>query len=167
MMRPRSRSFLRACGLALAVASVILPALPFFNQPPLPLAVLWLAYGWAAEGGVNLRAPLALMALGLLHDQLAGGPYGVFPVLYLSAYVIGREAAVRMSAPNRVSLVGGFVVTAGATVAIAYALAPLAFGSPEAARPYAEAAAITALGFVVTHPLYVTPSAALLPGARK
>ena len=58
---------------------MILPALPLgpvFAQPPLPLAVLWAAYGWAAEDN-GWRAPVALAMLGLLHDQLAGGPLTV------------------------------------------------------------------------------------------
>jgi hypothetical protein len=47
-----SKETLRALGFTLAVLSVILPALPLgplFAQPPMPLAVLWAAYGWAAE----------------------------------------------------------------------------------------------------------------------
>ena len=129
--RAPSRGVLGAWGFALAVASVIAPALPlgaWVAQPPLPLAVLWAAYGWAAEDESSWRAPVILAALGLLHDQMAGGPYGLFPALYLSAYLIGRVAAVVMSAPNLLSLWGGFAVTAFLTVAIARVLAPLALG---------------------------------------
>ena len=88
MLRAPSRGVLRAWGLALAVASVILPALPMgplLAQPPLPFAVLWAAYGWAAEDESGWRAPIALALLGLLHDQLAGGPYGLFMLIYLAA----------------------------------------------------------------------------------
>lgn len=169
-LRVPSRGTLRAWGFALAVLSVILPALPLgpvFAQPPLPLAVLWAAYGWAAEDESGWRAPLTLALLGLLHDQLAGGPYGLFVVLYLSAYLIGRVAAVAMSAPNLVSLWGGFIVTALITIGIAYLVAPLGLGRNVSVAPYAEAAIITAIMFPLVRPLYMSASASLRPGARR
>jgi hypothetical protein len=170
--RAPSRRVLRAWGFAIAVASVILPALPMgplFAQPPLPLAMLWAAYGWAAEDESGWRAPLTLTVLGLLHDQLAGGPYGLFPVLYLAAYLIGRGAAVIMSAPNLVSLWGGFIVTTVITVGIAALVAPLALGDNVSILPYAEAATITAILFPIVRPLYMSaaPSMRLQPGARR
>jgi hypothetical protein len=170
MQRAPSRGVLRAWGLALAVASVILPALPLgplFAQPPIPLAVLWAAYGWAAEDESGWRAPLALAVLGLLHDQLAGGPYGLFMVLYLSAYLIGRTAAVIMSSPNLISLWGGFIVTALLTVLIVVILERLFLNI--AVVPYAEAATITAILFPLVRPLYMTaaPSARPQPGVRR
>jgi hypothetical protein len=168
--RVASRGTLRAWGFALAVLSVILPALPMgplFAQPPIPLAVLWAAYGWAAEDESGWRAPITLAALGLLHDQLAGGPYGLFVVLYLAAYLIGRVAAVVMSAPNLVSLWGGFIVTVLLTIAIAFFIAPLGLGRNVSVLPYAEAAAITAILFPLVRPLYITASASLRPGARR
>jgi hypothetical protein len=154
----------------LAVASVILPALPLgplFAQPPIPLAVLWAAYGWAAEDESGWRAPLTLAALGLLHDQLAGGPHGLFMALYLSAYLIGRTAAVIMSAPNLISLWGGFIVTALLTVLIVIALERVFLRI--AVVPYAEAATITAILFPLVRPLYMSsaPSARPQPGARR
>ncbi|HVZ99113.1 MAG TPA: hypothetical protein VG841_02225 [Caulobacterales bacterium] len=154
-----SRGVLRAWGFALAVASVILPALPLgplFAQPPMPLAVLWAAYGWAAEDESNWRAPTALLVLGLVHDQMAYQPYGLFPALYLSAFLIGRVFAVLMSAPNIVSLWGGFIATALITVLLAAWLAPLAVGANFSVRPYAEAAAITAVLFPLVRPLYMS-----------
>jgi hypothetical protein len=169
-LRIPSRGTLRAWGFAFAVLSVILPALPLgpvFAQPPLPLAVLWAAYGWAAEDESGWRAPLTLALLGLLHDQLAGGPYGLFVVLYLSAYLVGRVAAVAMSAPNLVSLWGGFIVTALITVAIAYFVAPLGLGRNVSVAPYAEAAIITAILFPLVRPFYMSASASLRPGARR
>jgi hypothetical protein len=170
--RAPSRGVLRVWGLALAIASVILPALPLgplFAQPPMPLAVLWAAYGWAAEDESGWRAPLTLAALGLLHDQLAGGPYGLFAALYLSAYLIGRIAAVIMSAPNLVSLWGGFIVTALLTVAIASVIAPLGLGRNVSIGPYAEAAVITAILFPLVRPLYMSgsPSQRPQPGGRR
>ena len=165
-LRAPSRGVLRAWGLGLAVASVILPALPLgpiFAQPPMPLAVLWVAYGWAAEDESGWRAPLTLAVLGLLHDQLAGGPYGLFAAIYLSAYLIGRFAAVIMSAPNLVSLWGGFIVTALITVGVAYLLAPLGLGRNVSVIPYAETAIITAILFPLVRPLYMSASASLRP----
>ena len=90
-----NRGALRAWGLAIALASVVLPSLlrgPIFSQPPFPLAVLWAAYGWAAEDEGDWRAPVALALMGLLHDQLSGGPLGPFAFIYLATYLIGRGA---------------------------------------------------------------------------
>ncbi|MEZ5994877.1 MAG: hypothetical protein R3C25_03925 [Hyphomonadaceae bacterium] len=170
--RAPSRGALRAWGLLLAVASVVLPALPLgplFAQPPMPLAVLWAAYGWAAEDESGWRAPVTLAALGLVHDQLAGGPYGLFVAIYLSAYLIGRTAAVIMSAPNLVSLWGGFIVTVLVTIGVAYALAPLGGIARGAVIPYAEAAVITAILFPLVRPLYMSasPSGRPQPGYRR
>ena len=171
MSRPPSQTTLRAWGAGLAIASVILPALPLgplFAQPPMPLAVLWAAYGWAAEDESGWRAPVALSLLGLTHDLLAGGPFGLFMAIYLSAYLIGRGAAVAMSAPNLLSLWGGFIVTALLTIGVARLLAPWALGGHVSVRPYAEAAAITALLFPIFRPLYMSGSPALrTQGARR
>jgi hypothetical protein len=169
-LRAPSRGVLRVWGLVLAVASVILPALPLgsvFAQPPLPLAVLWAAYGWAAEDETGWRAPVALVMLGLLHDQLAGGPYGLFAVLYLSAYLVGRVAAVVMSAPNLVSLWGGFIVTTLISIGIAYVVAPLGLGRNVSVMLYAQAALITAILFPIVRPLYMSAGAATRPGVRR
>lgn len=168
--RPMSRPVLRAWGLLAAVASVILPALPLgplFAQPPMPLAALWAAYGWAAEDKSGWQAPAALAALGLLHDQLAGGPYGLFAALYLSAYLTGRVAAIAMSAPNLLSLWGGFAVTAAATIGVAWLIAPIAIGRFASVRLYAEAAAITTLLFPLVRPLYMGEAANFRSGARR
>lgn len=172
MTRAPSQRVLRAFGLALAIASVILPALPIgplFAQPPLPLAVLWAAYGWAAEDEAGWRAPLLLALLGLLHDQMAGGPYGLFVALYLSAYLMGRIVAAAMSAPNLVSLWGGFIVTALLSILIAWLLAPIGLGRQVGIGPYAEAALITAILFPLVRPLYMSGSGARAPqpGSRR
>lgn len=168
--RGPSQTTLRAWGAALAIASVILPALPlgpFFAQPPMPLAVLWAAYGWAAEDESGWRTPVALAVLGLAHDQLAGGPYGLFMAIYLSAYLMGRVVAVVMSAPNLLSLWGGFIVTALLTIGVARVLAPWGLGPYVSVRPYAEAALLTALFFPLVRPLYMSASPALrTKGAR-
>lgn len=65
----------RSFGLLLAIACALVPALPlggYLAQPPLPFAAMWLAYGWAADGGGGWRAPVIIMALGLLQDWLSG-----------------------------------------------------------------------------------------------
>lgn len=169
--RPNQRT-LRAWGLALAIFSVIAPALPLgplFAQPPMPLAVLWAAYGWAAEDETGWRAPITLTLLGLVHDQMAGGPYGLFAAIYVSAYLIGRVAAGIMSAPNLISLWGGFIVTALLTIGVARLIAPLALGDNVSIVPYAEAAIITAIVFPVVRPLYMSASQSIRSnlGARR
>ncbi len=163
VVRAPSRSTLRLFGLALAVASVILPALPlgyFFQQPPMPLAALWAAYGWAAEDERGMRAPIALALLGLTHDVMSGGPVGLFIAIYCITYLIGRVAAVVMSSPNLLSLWGGFIVTALLSIGVAALLAPWALGDNMSVRPYAEAAVITALFFPIVRPLYMSGGAA-------
>lgn len=170
VVRAANQEILRALGLAVAVASVILPALPLgplFAQPPLPLAALWAAYGWAAEDEGGVGAPLTLTGLGVLHDQLAGGPYGLFVALYLSAYLAGRVAAVAMASPNLFSLWGGFLVTALATIVVAWLVAPLGLGRNAPVRPYAEAALITALLFPLVRPLYMGGGGPARAGVRR
>jgi cell shape-determining protein MreD len=112
---------------------------------------------------------MTLAALGLLHDQLAGGPYGLFAAIYLSAYLIGRFAAVLMSAPNLVSLWGGFIATVLVSIGIAYVLARLGLGRNDSVQPYAEAAIITAILFPLVRPLYMSASPSLRPqpGGRR
>lgn len=171
-LRAPSRGVLRFWGLIIAIASVILPALPLgplFAQPPLPLAVLWAAYGWAAENESDWRAPLTLAVLGLVHDQMAGGPFGLFVAIYLSAYLIGRVASVMMSAPNLVSLWGGFIVTVLLTIGIAAVIAPWGLGPNVSVLPYAEAAGITALLFPLVRSLYMEsgPASRVTPGWRR
>lgn len=148
----------RFIGLALALASVILPALPLgplFAQPPLPLAVMWAAYGWASESEPGWGGAVLLAAFGLLHDQLAGGPYGLFAALYLSAFLIGRIATALTSAPSLFSLWGGFIVTCGIVTLLAAFLAPIALGPHAKVWTFAEAMVITALLFPLTRRFYM------------
>ncbi|MBK6704012.1 MAG: hypothetical protein IPG56_09855 [Caulobacteraceae bacterium] len=131
--RAPSRNVLRTWGLVLAVLSVILPALPLgplFAQPPMPLAVLWAAYGWAAEDESGWRAPLALALLGLAARSTRRRAVRLVSGIYLSAYLIGPHRSPAMSAPNLVSLWGGFIGTALFTIGVAWLLAPLAFLGP-------------------------------------
>ena len=145
-------------GVGLAIASVILPALPLgplFTQPPFPLAVMWAAYGWAAQAEPGWGAPAALAVLGVAHDQVAGGPYGLYPLLYLCTFLIARVAVNLMSARNLVSLWGGFIATCVGATLIAALIAPLAVGAHTRVWSFAEAAAITALLFPLVRPLYL------------
>jgi len=171
-LRAPDQRILRAWGFAFAVASVILPSLPLgplFAQPPIPLAVLWAAYGWAAEDESGWRAPTALALLGLVHDQLAGGPYGLFVVLYLSAYLAGRVFAVLMSSPNLFSLWGGFAATTLITIGIAYFVAPLGLGQNVSIEPYVQTCLITIVLFPLVRSLYMSgsPGARVQAGARR
>jgi hypothetical protein len=164
MMR-LSVNTLRRIGWGLAVASVIAPALqlgPLFAQPPLPLAVLWLAYGLAAEDHGGPRVYIALFALGLLHDQLSYNPYGVFAFLYVSAYPLGWLAARAMSAPNFVALWGGFIAQCAGVALLALLIAPLAFGEGAPLLPLIQTLMFTALLFPLVRPFYM-----LAPGASR
>jgi rod shape-determining protein MreD len=161
----------RAVGLALAIATVIAPALPLgplVAQPPLPLGVLWAAYGWAADDDGTWRRPTLLFALGLLHDQMSGGPFGLYPALYLIAFLMGRFFAAVMSSPNILSLWGGFSATAFATSLAAMAIAPIALGRGASAAPFAQAAAVTALLFPLVRQFYMStaPTQRASPGPR-
>ncbi|MBI1187593.1 MAG: hypothetical protein GC206_09740 [Alphaproteobacteria bacterium] len=153
------RSASRGLGFALAVLTVILPALPFgpvFAQPPMPLGVLWAAYGWAADDDGSWRRPLMVAALGLLHDQMSGGQYGLFAALYLVAFLIGRFIARVTSSPNTLSILGGFALTAIGATAVAFAIAPRALGAGASAVKFAEAAVITVLLFPFVRGLYMS-----------
>jgi len=164
--RGASRSF----GFVLALLSVILPALPFgplFAQPPMPLAVLWAAYGWAADDDGSWRRPVLIAALGLLHDQASGGQYGLFAALYLIAFLTARVIARIAASPNTLSLWGGFIVTALATSGAAFMIAPLALGAGASAIAFGEAAAITALLFPLVRGLYMNAQAVTRAAKRK
>jgi hypothetical protein len=166
------RSALRMIGFVIAVVSVIVPALPFGDlvaQPPLPLAVLWAAYGWASDDDGSWRRPTLLAVLGLIHDQMAGGQsYGLFVALYLVAFLVGRVTATLMSSPNLLSLWGGFAATALATVGAAWLVAPFALGRGASAVGFAQAAVVTTLLFPLVRPFYmsVAPVSRVVPAAR-
>jgi cell shape-determining protein MreD len=159
---------LRRIGGALAGASVIAPALPMgplFANPPMPFAALWLAFGLAAEDRGGPRAFLALFALGLLHDQLAGNPYGVFAFIYLLAYPLGWLAARAMSAPNLIALWGGFIAACAGVAVLSFPVLRMAFGEGVPMLPMIQTLAVTALLFPLVRPLYmVDPGASRLTG---
>ncbi len=163
------RGGLRLIGLMVAVASVIVPAFPLgpaAAHPWTPMAVLWAAYGWASEvedtERVNAirgaRAPLTLAALGLLQDQLAGGPLGLFMLLYLGAYLIGWIAARAMRSPNIWSLWAGFIAMCVGLCGVAALVAPWALGGAYKLAPFAQACAVTAALFPFVRPLYMETS---------
>jgi cell shape-determining protein MreD len=153
---PFLRSSFRFAGLIVACVCVVLPALPWFAQPPVPLAPLWCAYGWAAEGDDRWPAPVALALLGLVQDQLAGGPLGFYALIFVGAYGVGKLAASTMRSANLISPWVGFGATAVGACVIATALAMAVLGNGiEAARPFVVTAFITALLFPLVRPLYL------------
>lgn len=157
---PFRRSSFRFFGLLLAIVLVILPAFPWFSQPPLPIAALWCAYGWAAEGADNWRAPTALALLGLLQDQMSGGPLGFYALIFVSAYLIGGVAARTMRSAHLISPWTGFLGTALGVSLVAVLAAPPVFGVELAAvRPFVVAALITVLLFPFVRPLYLSAGA--------
>lgn len=160
------RGGLRIIGLALAVISVILPAFPLgpiAAHPWTPMAALWAAYGWAAEADDmeklqawrGVRAPATLAVLGFLQDWIAGGPIGLYMILYLSAYLIGRVAASAMRSPHLLSLWAGFVATCVGLCGVAAFVAPWALGGYAGLTPFAQACGVTALLFPFVRPLYM------------
>lgn len=166
-----SRGVLRFWGVVIAALSVILPSLShWFAQPPLPLAVLWLAYGWAAEEEgeargdhwlqqvMALRAPIVLALLGLLQDELANNPLGLMMAIYLFAFLIGRVVSV-LIAPELVHPWVSFAVTALLSILVAAGLARWAIGPEFPMKPYAIAAAITIVLFPFVQSLYMDTAA--------
>lgn len=151
------RSWFRFGGLLLACVCVLLPALPWFSQPPTPIAALWCAYGWAAEGQDNWRAPTALAVLGLAQDQIAGGPLGFYALIFVATYLIGGVAARTMRSANLISPWTGFLATAAGSCVVAAIAGPVLLGGAAAAtRPFVVAALITALIFPLVRPLYLS-----------
>ena len=164
--RDTERGGLRLIGLAVAVVSVILPAFPLgwiATYPWTPLAVLWAAYGWAEEGDdaerVNalrgVRAPATLALLGLVQDQLSGGPLGLYMVIYLLAYLIGWVTARAMRSPNIWSQWAGFIAMCVGLCGVTALLAPWALGGHSRITLFAQSCAVTALLFPLVRPLYM------------
>ena len=160
------RGGLRIIGLVLAVVSVILPAFPLgplAAHPWTPMAALWAAYGWASEAEDmeklqawrGVRAPATLALLGLLQDWIAGGPIGLYIILYLAAYLIGRLAASAMRSPNIISLWAGFIAMCLGLCGVAAFVAPWALGGYAGLTPFAQACAVTAALFPFVRPLYM------------
>jgi hypothetical protein len=159
ILTPNSRRGLfRLLGVVLVLVSIIAPAFPLgplASHPWMPLAVLWAAYGWAAEPGSDWRAPLALFGFGVLHDGIAGGPLGLFATLYPLAFLIGKLAAASMRSPNVVSLWAGFIAMAVGVWLAAAAIAPWALGGQAAMAPWGESLLVTSLLFPLVRPLYM------------
>jgi len=164
-----ARGGLRLVGIVVALASVVLPAFPLgaiATHPWTPLAVLWAAYGWAFEveemervdALKGLRAPTALAALGLLQDQLSGGPLGLFMIVYLGAYLIGWMAARAMRSPNVWSLWAGFIAMCVGLCAVVALVAPWALHGPLKIWLFAQSCAVTAALFPLVRPLYMDVS---------
>jgi len=152
---------LRALGLALAVICAIAPALPLgplFAQPPLPMAGLWVAFGYATERENKPRAwldPLILALLGWLQDVFAGGPFGLHALLFVGAYVLAgmiRRGGMSGSEPLRVW--AAFAATCVGVLLLAWAAAPTAVGRDLEFTAFGLTLAITAALFAVTMRLY-------------
>jgi rod shape-determining protein MreD len=162
ILTPASRKSLRAgLGWALIAYSVIAPAFPIGvlgAHPWTPLAALWAAYGWASQGEPGWAAPAALAGVGLVHDVMAGGPLGLFALLYVLAFLIARAAGGSMRSPNVVSLWAGFIATAAGVWAAAWFVAPWAIAGKAAMSPLAESLLVTALLFPLARPLYMDVS---------
>ncbi|MFZ4068952.1 MAG: hypothetical protein ACOYJ6_02480 [Caulobacterales bacterium] len=152
------RSAASALGLALAVACLLAPALPLGplrHSAWVPLAVLWCAFGWAARGETGWRAPAALFGLGLIHDLISGGAIGLFAILYLAAFLIGRSAANATRSHNLVTEWGGFAATVFAVGVIAVVIGPLIYQGAFGIGNFAIAAAVTTALFPLVRPLYL------------
>jgi hypothetical protein len=155
------RSLARSGGLLLAIVLILVPAfssLAWLASPPLPMGVLWAAYGWAAQGEAGWRAPLGLVALGLLQDQIAGGPLGFFTVLYLAAFLIGRVIADATRSFNMITEWAGFAAAVVGVGLFAQVLGPWALGGGFDIVPFVLAGLVTVLLFPLVRPLYMVRS---------
>lgn len=161
-----ARGGLRLVGFFVAVASVVLPAFPLgvvATHPWTPLAALWAAYGWASEVEETervdalrgVRAPATLAALGLLQDQLSGGPLGLFMLVYLLAYLIGWLAARAMRSPNLFSLWAGFIAMCVGLCGVVAVVAPWFLRGPLDIGLFAQSCAVTAALYPLVRPLYM------------
>lgn len=159
VLTPSSRrSLYGGLGLALVAYSVIAPAFPIGvlgMTPWVPLAAVWAAYGWASQPEPGVSPPVALFAFGLIHDQFAGGPLGLYALLYPLAFLIGRFATASMRSPNVVSLWAGFIATSAGLWAATWMVAPWALRGEAAMGPFAESLLVTALVFPFVRPLYM------------
>ncbi|HVY04291.1 MAG TPA: hypothetical protein VG983_11600, partial [Caulobacterales bacterium] len=113
------------------------------------------AYGWAAEGENGWRAPVTLAALGLLQDQMTGGPLGFSVLFFLVAYFLARIAARAMRTANLISPWMGFAATAAGASLVAVLIAPWALGGGASIGALAIAAFWTAILFPLVRPLYM------------
>lgn len=158
LTREANHGTMRLIGFALALVTVLAPALPLgplFAPPLMPLAVLWAAYGWANQAEPSWRSQVALFVLGLIHDLVSGGPLGLYAILYLSAYLVGRIAASMMRSPNLASLWGGFIAMCAGLCGIATLVAPWALGGKVGLLPFIVQCAVTALLFPLARPFFM------------
>lgn len=149
----------RSFGLLLAIFCSVSPALPyasFLSQPPLPFAAMWLAYGWAADGGGGWRAPVVVVFLGLLQDWLSGGPLGLYALMFLGAYILGGQAAGFMRSANFLSPWVGLVVTLVGVFILAVIAVPLALGPDTGLGAFGQTLLLTAALFPLVRPLYMS-----------
>lgn len=148
-------------GFALAVLTVVAPALPLgplAASPPLPLAVLWLAYAWAREGATVWSRPATLFVLGLVQDVLSGGPLGLWAGVYVFAFLAGGVIANLTRSFSAVTDWIGFAGAAAAAGLAGLILAGLALGGA-ALGPLLWALAVTIALFPLARPLYLQRNA--------
>jgi hypothetical protein len=158
LTREANQGTLRLFGFALALFSVMAPALPLgplFAPPLMPLAVLWAAYGWANQAEPSWRSQVGLFGLGLIHDCFSGGPLGLYAILYLAAFLVGRIAASMMRSPNLASLWGGFIAMCAGLCGIAAVVAPWALDGKVGLQMFIVQCAVTALLFPLARPFFM------------
>jgi rod shape-determining protein MreD len=119
------------------------------------MAVLWAAYGWASYSEGAWRAPVYLFALGLVQDLLAGGPLGLYALIYAAAYPISRVVAGAVSSATLLTDWGGFLGVLAGVTALAAFVAPMALDGAFAWSPWLWAMLSTALFFPLTRGLYM------------
>ena len=168
---------LLSAGPALTRGISLRPRLGLFPVVLGILFLLWVGLMRYALPGFGRRltrialSVVALVVLSLLPRFLWRGaftpPWFYGWVVLPSTVVQVAMLAGLMSAPNLVSLWGGFIGTAIVTIGVAYLLARLGLGPNISVLPYAEAAIITAIFFTIVRPLYMSNSPSLRPGARR
>jgi cell shape-determining protein MreD len=104
---------------------------------------------------------VTLSLLGLLQDQLSGGPLGFYMLIFLAAYLIGRIAATGMRTANLLSPMMGFAATAAGACLVALIMAQFVLGGGAGIGSFAIAALITVVLFPLVRPLYMGKSLTL------
>ncbi|MEO0399712.1 MAG: hypothetical protein AAF224_09890 [Pseudomonadota bacterium] len=130
-----SRFIKSAAPTALGVFGVILLASPirlFEGAMPTPLLPLVVVYFWSIYSPAHLPA-FGVFVIGLCHDLLAGGPIGLWPLIYLTVsfvvstqrpYFQGREQRVVWLGFTIASLIAGLMLWLSSSL-LAGALLPI------------------------------------------
>lgn len=144
-------------GVSLVAALILAPALPIpgLAAPPLPLAALWAAYGWAAHAQSGWRAPALLGLFGIGHDLLAGGPAGLYPLVYVGAYGAALLVVIGVRPRTFYAEWGGMIATLALTTLLAGWAAPWALDGRFPLVPWAWAILTTAVLYPFVRPLFM------------